>query len=99
MQLTIVNPNTGLFTIVNNIQYSNANILPNVRNPNFPGTYYVASSSNTSAVLLRGVSYYGNVQGNIRRLGPKKSATGFKNLTAPAGTFFNVVTIRNNITN
>jgi hypothetical protein len=38
------------------------------------------------------------VQGNIRRLGPKKSATGTKALNV-ANTFFNVVTIRNNITN
>jgi hypothetical protein len=98
MQLRVANPSTGLFTIVNNIQYSNANVFPNVRNPNFPGTYYVASTSNTSAVLLRGVSYYGNIQGIIRRLGPKKSATGTKGLSV-ANTFYNVVTIRNNITN
>ena len=97
MQLRIVDPNTGLFTIVNNVKYSNLNVFPNVRNPNFPGTYYVSSTSNTSPVLLRGVSYYGNVQGIIRRLGPKYSSIGTKAINSSA--LFNVVTIRNNITN
>ena len=97
MQLRIVDPNTGLFTIVNNVKYSNLNVFPNVRNPNFPGTYYVASLSNTSPVLLRGVSYYGNIQGIIRRLGPKYSSIGTKPINSSA--LFNVVTIRNNITN
>lgn len=88
--------NTGNFVVVHIIKYSNANIIPSLTNPIFPLMWEAKNTSNTSDIVVKGSSGAGEVEGNIRYLGPKNSIGN--NKAGITTTITNIITIRNKAT-
>jgi hypothetical protein len=87
---------TGNFITVHTIEYANNYTKPSLGNPSFPICWFVENTSNTSDVVVKGASCAGEVEGEIRYLGPTNSISNTK--TGVGTSFTNIITIRNKST-
>jgi hypothetical protein len=90
---SVENKETGEFLPVHLIKYANTYTATNMSNPSM---YFTASSRNTTnntAVTVKGASYFGAIQGIIRRIGAVERSYGVDAFTAGT-TIAPVFTIR-----
>ena len=66
IRLFIESDTTGLFALVNTIDYANANTEPSTHNPNFHYHMHVANKGTTSNLIMKSSSYAYFVEGNTQ---------------------------------
>lgn len=93
IRFAIENPKTGIFETCHTIEYSNANILPSVTNPNFRFGWACQNRGNTTNLTVKGASAGAFLEG----LGvPTEDSRGLSvNVTGVGATETTLLTMRN----
>jgi len=96
IEFAIEDANTGRFVPVHQVRYANANTVPSLLNPSFPILWSVENTTNNTNMTLKGASCVGEIEGQIKYLGPTNAIGNSK--TGVTTTLTNIVTIRNKST-
>lgn len=93
IQFYVEDENTGLKTLVHQIEYANKNVTPSVGNPTFRIGWLARNLGNTSDLIVSGASAAGFIEGKNE---PDSLPRAVESVTTAIGTTqINVITIRN----
>ncbi len=94
--LSVENPETGEFEIVHIIEYSNANLIPNLSNPTFRVGWTVGNTGNTTSLTVKGGSAAMFNEGPIVVSEVPRTVDHIQP-TVTTGDFTNIITFRNRL--
>ena len=93
---SIENPETGEYEIVHIIEYSNANLIPNLGNPTFHVGWSATNEGNTTSLTVKGGSASMFNEGPIVPSEAPRTVSNIQ-LTVATGVLTNILTLRNRL--
>ena len=93
---SVENPETGEFEIVHTIEYSNANLIPNLGNPTFRVGWTAKNTGNITSLTIKGGSASMFNEGSIV-VSETPRTVDHTQLTITTGDFTNIITFKNRL--
>lgn len=92
VEFSILNPTTGIFSLVHTIKYSNLNTELSLGNPSLRVGMYVASIGSTTDLVVKSASFAGFIQGEEESTRNPRATKFTQTVTS---SFTNIITLRN----